>query len=177
MRSVWSILSVRCLEERYLTRFRFCSLRRLFRAVLLGGFFFWSRLIRRQCVTEQILLRCGRGCRLISLNLSGQFSLALDSLRCDDDRVGQPFRPSAGLAERLVCFRATRPRTRNLLELPFQLFFRQLASLEPVTGIHDFFNIEFKNIASPKFAGRPFAPTNEEAQPPAAFTKCQGDFL
>ena len=69
---------------------------------------------RRACRLE--IAPRGRGCSVISFNLSANH-LSFNSFRRHDDRMRQPFRSCAGLAERFIRLQAAGPRGRNLLQL------------------------------------------------------------
>ena len=89
----------------------------------------------------------------------------------------EAFRTAPVLAEHLVGLLAARPLHGHLLELLLQLRDRQPAALETVARLDDLLDVELEDVAPVLLAVGPLAPSQERAQPPAAFAQRQGDLL
>ena len=63
------------------------------------------------------------------------------------------------------------------MKLLFEFLCGQLPTLEVVARIHDFLDVEFKDIAPTKLALGPFPPSEKGPKPPTAFLQGELDFL
>src|SRR5437879_2773074 len=103
--------------------------------------------------------------------------LAFDALRRDDDRMRQAFGAAAVLPQQLIGLAASGDLGGHLQELVLQLRGGESTALEPVTRLDDLLDVELEDVAPAELAVCPLAPSEEGAQPPAAFAQGQGDLL
>src|SRR3989440_11764805 len=89
----------------------------------------------------------------------------------------QAFGTAAVLAQQLVGLAASGDLRGHLQELVLQLRGGESTALETVARLDDLLDVELEDVAPAELAVRPLAPSEEGAQPPAAFAQGQGDLL
>src|SRR5437879_4793143 len=100
-----------------------------------------------------------------------------NALRRDDNRMRETFRATSLLPQELVRLFAAGPLQSDLLKLLFELLGGQFATLEAVTRVNNFLDVEFEDVAAMVLALGPLASFKEGPQPAAACAAGQRDLL
>src|SRR4030095_1924172 len=89
----------------------------------------------------------------------------------------QTFRAAAVVAQYFIGLLTAVPFHGDLLKLLFEFVFGQLATLEAIACLDNFFDIEFEDIAPAKLALCSLASAQKNSKAPAALLQREFDFL
>src|SRR6266542_1291574 len=89
----------------------------------------------------------------------------------------QTFRAAAVLAKYFIGLLTAGPFHGDFLKLLFEFVFGQLATLEAIACLDDFFDVEFEDIAPAKLALGSLASSQKNSKPPPTLLQREFDFL